>query len=482
MRRSHKYWKNKKVLYVRPWPFFGFVAPTLVRYRAYPWVLQNVYNVFPEQRYFGLYQFVTPYLMIKNPDLVATIAINDVETFPCHRTKIDPESDPIYAKLLFSMKAGEQWKESREILKLALSGNKLKNSFRLMQECSKDFVNYFSKEGAVEVELKDISAKFANDVIAAVFGYKCNSLENPSNDFYLTTKYVTEFHFLRAIKYFLYKLSPRMMKFFKFSLVDNRTRLFFHRLIQKNRLSQNSLNFSKRPCSENFNEDCFLVKNNGKLENSDDDILAQAIQFLFFDFKTVSTVLLFAMYEISQNIKVQEKLIREIDKVRKEVSYESLTGIEYLDMVVAETVRKWPPTITTDRKLDKSFTIESTKPWEETQKFDADTLCLIPIFALHRDPKYFPNPDVFDPERFNAQNKKHIKPFTYIPFGVGARNCVGSEFALIQIKIFLFNLLSRFRLVKSDKSKDVITLSKTVFRLVPEGQVWINFEPRRNEV
>lgn len=50
---------------------------------------------------------------------------------------------------------------------------------------------------------------------------------------------------------------------------------------------------------------------------------------------------------------------------------------------------------------------------------------LIPFFKIHRDEKYFPNPNTFDPERFSNENKDNIKPFTYMPFGLGPRNCIG---------------------------------------------------------
>lgn len=50
---------------------------------------------------------------------------------------------------------------------------------------------------------------------------------------------------------------------------------------------------------------------------------------------------------------------------------------------------------------------------------------MYPIYSIQHDEKYYDNPDKFDPERFNDDNKHKIKPFTYMPFGVGPRNCIG---------------------------------------------------------
>lgn len=54
----------------------------------------------------------------------------------------------------------------------------------------------------------------------------------------------------------------------------------------------------------------------------------------------------------------------------------------------------------------------------------------IPIMAIHHDSKYYSNPEKFDPERFSDVNKQNIKPCTYLPFGLGPRNCIGMYFAI----------------------------------------------------
>lgn len=65
---------------------------------------------------------------------------------------------------------------------------------------------------------------------------------------------------------------------------------------------------------------------------------------------------------------------------------------------------------------------------------------VIPIYNLHRDENYFPDPDKFDPYRFNEENKHKIKPFTYVPFGVGPRNCIGIIIFIIYKLILDINL------------------------------------------
>lgn len=97
-------------------------------------------------------------------------------------------------------------------------------------------------------------------------------------------------------------------------------------------------------------------------------------------------------------------------------------------MYFLETLRKWPPFAVTDRKAIKKFVIPPVNKDEVPVIVEEGTVCQFPIFSLHRDPNHFPNPELFDPERFGPENKHKIKPFTYMPFGVGPRNCIGTSF------------------------------------------------------
>lgn len=100
----------------------------------------------------------------------------------------------------------------------------------------------------------------------------------------------------------------------------------------------------------------------------------------------------------------------------------------------------------------------------------------IPIFALHRDPKYFPEPERFDPERFNNKNKIYIKPYTYLPFGSGPRNCIESRFALLEAKALMFYLLSKFKVVPVEKTLIPLRISKKSFHLSAEDRFWFELK------
>jgi cytochrome P450 len=80
-----------------------------------------------------------------------------------------------------------------------------------------------------------------------------------------------------------------------------------------------------------------------------------------------------------------------------------------------------PPAPLLDRMCCKNVTF----PNHDLQ-IEEGTTIMIPVYGLHFDPNYFTDPEKFDPERFTEENKSKIKPFTYLPFGEGPRNCIGN--------------------------------------------------------
>lgn len=123
-----------------------------------------------------------------------------------------------------------------------------------------------------------------------------------------------------------------------------------------------------------------------------------------------------------------------------------------LKCIVLETLRKWPAGNILDRMCTKPYTIEPKYPDEKPLHLKVGDFFWVPVFGIHRDPKYYPEPEKFDPERFSDENKHKINPYTYIPFGIGPRNCIGSRFALLEVKTVMFYLLSHFEIVPTKKT------------------------------
>ncbi|XP_057671009.1 cytochrome P450 9e2-like [Diorhabda carinulata] len=213
------------------------------------------------------------------------------------------------------------------------------------------------------------------------------------------------------------------------------------------------------------------------------DIAAQAMIFFFAGFDTVSSLMSFMAYELALHPEIQKRLREEIEKTLEEcngnVTYSAILKMKYMDMVVSESLRKWPIAIAIDRVCTKPYTIQPTKPGEKPLHIEKGTIIWFPIFGIHRDPAYYPDPDRFDPERFGEDNTENIVPYSFLPFGVGPRNCIGSRFALLETKVVFFYILCNFEIVPNAKTDIPIQISKSSFNLLAENGFWFDLKRLR---
>ncbi|XP_011060550.1 PREDICTED: cytochrome P450 9e2-like isoform X2 [Acromyrmex echinatior] len=220
----------------------------------------------------------------------------------------------------------------------------------------------------------------------------------------------------------------------------------------------------------------------GHRELDIDDMTAQAFIFFLGGFETSSTTMCYTAHEIAANPEIQMKLQQEIDMVLEEsngeVSYETINRLEYLDAVICEALRLYPPVAALERICEKTFELPPALPDEKPFIMKKGMLIWIPVLAIHRDEKYYDNPEKFDPERF--LNNKMRNSSCYMPFGLGPRMCIAYRFAMLEVKVLLFHLLARCELKPSVKTTSPMKFCKDVIVMIPEDGFWLNIQRRKN--
>jgi cytochrome P450 family 6 len=140
-------------------------------------------------------------------------------------------------------------------------------------------------------------------------------------------------------------------------------------------------------------------------------------------FETSSAATTFCLYELCKNPVLMKTLQDEIEvtltKHGGAITYESIQDMKFLELCFAETVRLYPGLPILNRECTKDYQIP-----ESNFKVDKGTSVIISLMGLHRDPKYFPEPEKFDPSRF-AEATKNYDETAYMPFGEGPRICIG---------------------------------------------------------
>ncbi|KAF2367624.1 Cytochrome P450 [Trinorchestia longiramus] len=206
-------------------------------------------------------------------------------------------------------------------------------------------------------------------------------------------------------------------------------------------------------------------------------ITAQCVLFYMAGYDTTATTLSFVSYCLALHPAVQQKLMEEGERVLAAhdnvLTYDALQEMPYLDMVFSETLRLFPPAPRVDRRCTKEYTIPGTHI-----TIAPDTKITIPIYSIHRDARYFPDPDRFDPERFSGEGRSRPSPAVYMPFGSGPRNCIGKRFALMEAKLVMVLLLQEFALLPCRRTQVPIALDKSSGLLKAEQGVWLRLAKR----
>lgn len=104
------------------------------------------------------------------------------------------------------------------------------------------------------------------------------------------------------------------------------------------------------------------------------------------------------------------------------------------------------------------------------------TMVLIPVYGIHYDEEFYPEPEKFDPNRFSHEEQKKRDPMTFLGFGEGPRNCIGLRFGMMQVRIGLITLLNSFEFSIGEKTKPPkFNLKATT--LMNEGKMWLKMKP-----
>ncbi|KAL1509573.1 hypothetical protein ABEB36_004286 [Hypothenemus hampei] len=505
--RPLNHFEKMRVKQLKPWPILGDLYGIVFRTSSIGDLIKYAYDSFGKSRYGGFHQFNLPTLILKDPELIKQITIKDFDHFTDHRAFINPEGDPLWSNNLFAL-TGQKWREMRATLSGSFTSSKMKHMFEVINEAAQNFSTHFMKkdENIIELEIKDTFSRFTNDVIAtSAFGLKIDSLEEPNNTFYTMGKAIANFPLFRVILKTIFALIlPRIFKYFKISIIDSDSAKYFKNTIketikareEKNIVRKDMINLlletRKGHKIEESNaietgyatvlEDSYFDKVKFKQTKylSDDDITSQALIFFLAGFDTVATVLCYGAHELAMNKDIQDRLreeIHETDKLNNgKLTYDALLKMKYMDMVFSEILRKWPPALFVDRVCTKPYTIEPKYPDEKPVVFKVGDSLWLPIFGLHRDSKYFPESEVFDPERFSDENREQIIPYSYIPFGSGPRNCIGSRFAILECKAVLYNLLLNFEIVSTKKTTKPLKFLRGTFQNAVEGGFWLGLK------
>ena len=159
--------------------------------------------------------------------------------------------------------------------------------------------------------------------------------------------------------------------------------------------------------------------------------------------ETTANVLSWTWLLLGQNPEVEKKLVEELGRVLggRIPTPADLPQLVYTDMVLRESMRLYPPVWVIGRRALETFRLGD-------YEIPADTNMLISQYLMHRDARYFPEPEKFDPQRWSAGDSRAVSlpRFAYFPFGGGPRVCIGAGFAMMEAVLLLATIAQKFQI------------------------------------
>ncbi|KAF7707375.1 hypothetical protein HF521_018593 [Silurus meridionalis] len=208
---------------------------------------------------------------------------------------------------------------------------------------------------------------------------------------------------------------------------------------------------------------------------SHEDVQEEVDTFMFEGHDTTAASINWALHLIGAHPEVQKKVQAELQEVfgssQRHVGVEDLKSLRYLECVIKESLRIFPAVPLFARSICEDCHINGFKVPEGVNAV------IIP-YALHRDPRFFPEPEDFKPERFLPENSTGRHPYSYIPFSAGARNCIGQRFAMMEEKVILSTVLRHFDVQACQSREELRPLGELILR--PEKGIWIRLDKRTN--
>ncbi|XP_011194316.2 cytochrome P450 6a9-like [Zeugodacus cucurbitae] len=481
MQRRLSYWRRHGIAHDKPNWLLGNLAG-IQRTVSFADISRNIYLKYKGTGPFcGFYFFLRPAVVLLDVDLIKNVLIKDFVNFADRGMFNNERDDPLTGHLF--LLDGHKWRSLRGKLSSTFSSGKMKFMFPTIVEVTHNLVDVLGEQLRVDnvVELKEILARFTTDVIGKVaFGIACNSLRDPEAEFRIMgRRSFSEERHGPVVSGFLHSF-PNLARRLRMRSINDDISDFFMRIVRETVEYREQNNIK---CND-FMSILIDLRNDKKLrgEHGEEKCLtmaemaAQTFVFFIAGFETSSTTMSFALYEMALQPQLQERLRREVlhtfAKHNNEFTYECLQEMQYMDQVVAETLRKY----TVVPQLNRQALSDYPVPGHPNYVIKKGMTVLIPSVGVHYDPDIYPNPDHWDPDRFTPEKRQLRETVEWLPFGEGPRNCIGQRFGRMQIRIGLAHLLRKYRFKVCHKTETPLKMNVKSFLVNTLNGIYLRVE------
>ncbi|KAI7815579.1 cytochrome p450 [Rhyzopertha dominica] len=402
---------------------------------------------------------------------------------------------------------GDKWKYHRKIIAPTFHSSILKSFVPIFNKQSRHVVNKLRKEIGKEFDVHDYMSGTTVDILleTAMGVRKGDNEDDTGFDYAMAVMKMCNILHQRHYKLWLYpdmlfkwtKMAVDQVKFL--DTIHSLTRSVIKRkkaeYFQRTSAGETSLytEFLKQNKDSILNDDVPQTKskitgfNDGAairddLDENDENDVGEKKRLAFLDFmieasqtkgykiseeeikEEVDTIMFeghdttaagssFVLCVLAAHPDIQEKVVEELKEIFGDsdrlCTFADTLQMKYLERVIMETLRLYPPVPLIARKLNQDLKLVSGN-----YIVPKDSTVVIGTYLLHRRADLYPNPEIFDPDRFLPEKCQERHYYSYIPFSAGPRSCVGRKYAMLKLKVLLSTIIRNFKITSSSSEKD----------------------------
>ncbi|KAH8267548.1 hypothetical protein KR026_000671 [Drosophila bipectinata] len=494
------HWRRRGVLEPKVLPLLGSFPNVIWPRQHFTIDMQDIYMRYRETNsYVGCFLLRAPKLLILEPRLVTEIFVSAFRHFEDNDASrmVDPAKDRLIARNPFVLQ-GDDWRRERAIFSTLMTNGRIRTLHSIMERVCRDLCDFLTKDttgggpydgtdvtNTLEkcfpvfkffLNLFQLGLRFTGEVLFdCVLGIQARSFSKDplpvvqqnqqmsSENIGLTIAGAVSGLFPNLPRRFRPKVFPRSYDRFMGGVISEALRLRRSNHQERNDFINHLLELQRE---HNLTEE---------------DLISHAMTFMFDGLDTTSTSIAQCLLLLGRYPGCQHRLLEELDRAGGDselLDLDALIELPYLSACFNESLRMYPASGWASKTCTRDYELLGSHKAESVKLRPGDNV-MIPVYGLHHDPDFYPEPGEFRPERFLDGGLKRFKQQgVFLGFGNGPRQCVGMRLGLAMAKAALAVIVQRFQVKTNARTLAGNQLDPNIFVGVHKGGIWLDFEPR----
>nr|XP_016923856.1 probable cytochrome P450 28c1 [Drosophila suzukii] len=477
---NYGHWRRRGVTEPRVLPLFGSFPNMVWPRQHFTMDMRDIYMRYRNTHsYVGCFLVRAPKLLILEPRLVYEIYVSAFKHFEDNDASkmIDINKDRLVALNPFVLE-GEEWRRQRAVFSTLLTNGRIRTTHAIMQRVCRDLCEFICRKsvGGMDLDGIDLGLRFTGEsLFDCVLGIQARAFsENPLPVVRQNQEMSAENMGL-AIAGAVCGLFPNLPRRLRPKVFPRSHDEFYGALISEALSLRRSKNLERNDFINH------LLEMQRDLNLTEEDMASHVMTFMFDGLDTTSNSIAQCLLLLGRNPDCQQRLFEELQKSNPGgdlPDLDALIDLPYLSACFNESLRIYPAGGWSSKTCTKAYELRGSHHAEPLKLRPGDNL-MIPVYALHNDPEFYPEPEMFRPERFLDGGLKNFKQQgVFLGFGNGPRQCVGMRLGLAMAKAALAAIVQRFEVLVSPRTLDGTEIDPVIFVGVHKGGIWLQFVPR----